>query len=132
MVNIPDYIDNTIKSIDERIAEVEQILEFLKNQRKAAIESKTGVPANNWYYFVASRTGDSSGHEILRTGSDGLFTCSCPAGRNGRVCWAKRGIMENTDNTGRPTGLGGFYDDGLVWRPFGSSQRSWYDAKRNT
>lgn len=121
-----EYINEVIKSIDERINEAEGILKFLKSQKAAAIEQRDGkAPVNN-YYIVASRSGGDD-HRIRRDGTTGEFTCTCPAALSYRDCWAKKGVMMDTKN-GVPT-LGWFRDDRAEYRDYGYSTSSWYTAK---
>lgn len=121
-----EYINEVIKSIDERISEAEGILEFLKSQRAAAVEQRDRkAPVNN-YYVVASRSGGSD-HLIYRDGVTGVFSCTCPAALNYRDCWAKKGVMADTRD-GLPI-LGWFKDDRREEREYGHSTKNWYRAK---
>jgi hypothetical protein len=124
--NIPDYIDNVIASIDERIAEAEAILTFLRKQRATAVEQKGKSLPVVWYYCLPSRSGGAY-HECFRD-SSGKVTCSCTAAKNGLTCWAKRGILNSTDNTGKPT-YHHFYDDKVTRQVFGAS-RAGHNAAR--
>lgn len=125
----PEYVSMAIDEIDARIAETEEILRFLRAQRKAALEFATGSTITNWYYYVPSRTG-GDGHYISRDAYEGKFTCLCPAGVAGRTCWAKKGILGSVDNTGQPNGVvRGFYDDNLDYYNYGASQKSLRRAK---
>lgn len=126
--NVNEYIDMTVKEIDDRIREAQRFIEFLRQQRKYAIEFKTGSAVQDWYYFVPSRTG-GDGHEIKRLGADGSYTCSCPAGRAGRECWAVKGIEVTVDEGGRPN-HGVFYVGGIAHK-FGANTVSWYRARQN-
>ncbi len=47
-------------------------------------------------WFVPSRSGGSSGHQI--TGNRGARHCNCPAAQFGRECWALK-ALQNTNPT---------------------------------
>ena len=128
---INDYIDNTIKHIEDRIAEAEEMLTFLKAQRASVIQWKSlgeVEPVKPWFYMVRSRSGGMA-HYIERS-SDGSYTCMCAAGVQGRVCWAIKGVRSEVENS-NPVGLpswNDFSDEKGEKHEFGFSQEGWYDA----
>lgn len=119
-----DYINNVIKSIDERIVEAEEILKFLRGQKRQALLAAGGNA--NWKYVVPSRSGGDN-HRVSWQRNYETY-CSCKADLSGRKCWARKGIETDIDIDGNPKNSS-FFDEKYVRHFYGASTISFLDAE---
>jgi hypothetical protein len=103
-----------LELIDAFIAQQEMLIKKAEAAREffASLESAYTAP---FKYSVPSRSG---GKPHIVTVDTNEINCSCPAGGNGRKCWAMTGIGEKvlmfgSANIGQS---GGFYDNRFEWR----------------
>ena len=104
-----DFINSSIREADSRATSSELTAKTLRQAAESMREILTYVqetPAPeksepDEVYYVASRTGGNP-HYPSYTDSSESWSCTCVAGRNGRECWALRGVRSrgwSADNT---------------------------------
>ena len=119
-------LDVAQAKLDKLIESIAKVGEFVRGIEKDAEPKpdtdKYGFPklprgtsVSYRFLFVPSRTGNSDGHDIVARYLDkkgygymnsidlNLVKCSCPAGRNGRECWAVRTVKDPTQANFRIT-----------------------------
>jgi hypothetical protein len=101
----------TIEEIDERTNELLREITLLEGIR--ALLQPVATPSKE-YWFARSRTGNSYGHSMT-IDRNGVVECGCPAGENGRTCWAAKGLGRHRFHT--PVGgTFDFYDEKFDYR----------------
>jgi hypothetical protein len=116
--NLDAAVEAAQKALDKAAAEYDEAVKVRDTVKEALGEVKRGA-----LYYLPSRTGDTSGHFIEGKSVSGKveYTCKCPAGRYGNVCWAVRwardhsyklseygyvGSLDKFDRLVKPTGMG--------------------------
>jgi len=106
--------DKVLRYIDEFIRQQEDLI-FKAKAARDFFASLSEMIVKPFKYSVPSRSG---GKPHIVTVDMHEINCSCPAGGNGRKCWAMTGIGEavlykGSANLGKN---GGFHDNRYEWR----------------